>query len=339
VTVVVAQGTEEARNTLATMSRWLWVLALAAFGAAAAATLVTVARGLGPARAVAAQIEGLDADGLDKPLATAGLPDEIEPVVRKLNELLGRLSAAFARERRFTADVSHELRTPLAALRTTLEVAAAQERSAPAYRAAIRDATALVTQTQALVTNLLMLARLDARQVEIETREVSLRALVDDCWRVCAPEAAGRQLRFTNQIAVETTVGSDPDKLRIVVANLLANAAAYTAPGGSVFVREGDRTAGALFEVVDSGPPIPEEVLPRLFDRFSRADAARSGGVHFGIGLALVRGVCEILGLEASAENAADGSVCFRIAGGGDGAVAGAVRGRARPSPAISRAS
>jgi two-component system sensor histidine kinase QseC len=337
VTVVVAQGTEEARDTLATMSGWLWVLALAAFAAAAAATLVTVARGLGPARAVAAQIERLDADGLDTPLGTAGLPEEIEPVVRKLNELLGRLSAAFARERRFTADVSHELRTPLAALRTTLEVAAAQERSAPAYRAAIRDATLLVTQTQALVSNLLMLARLDAHQVEIETREVGLRALVDDCWRVCAAEAAARELRFTNQIAAETTVGSDPDKLRIVIANLLANAAAYTAPGGSVVVRDG--AGAALLEVVDSGPPIPDELYPRLFDRFSRADAARSGGVHFGIGLALVRGVCEILGLEASAENAADGSVSFRIARGGAGAVAGAVRGRARPSPAISRAS
>jgi two-component system sensor histidine kinase QseC len=314
VTVVVAQGTEEAQGTLARMSRWLWGLALFAFAAAAAATFVTVARGLGPTRAVAAQIERLAADDLDRPLATAGLPDEIEPVVRKLNELLARLAASFARERRFTADVSHELRTPLAALRTTLEVAASQERSAPAYRTAIREASALVTQTQSLVSNLLMLARLDARQLAVETREVGLRAFVDDCWRPFERQAADRQLTFSNQIGADTTVRSDPDQLRIVVGNLLANAATYTAARGSIAVRQGG--AGALLEVVDSGPRIPDELLPRIFDRFSRGDAARSGGVHCGIGLALVRGVCEVLGLEASAENAPDGQVTFRIAGG-----------------------
>jgi two-component system heavy metal sensor histidine kinase CusS len=227
------------------------------------------------------------------------------------------------------ANVSHELRTPLAALRTTLEVAASQERSAPAYRTAIREASALVTQTQSLVSNLLMLARLDARQLAVETTEVGLRAFVDDCWRPFEGQAADRQLTFSNQVGPDTTVRSDPDQLRIVVGNLLANAAAYTAARGSIVVREG--AAGALLEVVDSGPPIPDELLPRIFDRFSRGDAARSGGVHCGIGLALVRGVCEVLGLEASAENAPDGSVCFKIAG--------AVRGRARPSPAISRAS
>jgi signal transduction histidine kinase len=334
VTVAVAEGTEEVRETLATMSRWLWALALAAFAAAAAATFLLVARGLGPARALAAQIERLHVEELDRPLPTTGLPEEIEPVVRKLNELLARLSASFARERRFTADVSHELRTPLAALRTTLEVAAAQDRPADAYRAAIGDAMALVTQTQALVANLLMLARLDARQIDVETREVGLRALVDDCWRPFEAQAAARQLRFTNEIAADSTVATDPDKLRIVVSNLLSNAAAYTGAGGSITARDGD--GRALLEVADSGPPIPDELLPRLFDRFSRGDAARSGGVHCGIGLALVRGVCPLLGLEASAENAADGSVCFRIASAGAPA---AVKVRARPSPAMSRAS
>jgi two-component system sensor histidine kinase QseC len=335
VTVVVAEGTEEVRETLATMSRWLWALALGAFAAAAAVTFLIVARGLGPARAVAAQIGRLDADELDRPLPTAGLPDEIEPVVRKLNELLARLAASFARERQFTADVSHELRTPLAALRTTLEVAAAQDRPAAAYRAAIGDATALVTQTQALVANLLMLARLDARQVEVEAREVGLRALVDDCWRPFQAQAAERGLRFDNEIAPDATVVSDPDKLRIVVSNLLSNAAAYTAVGGAIAARDGD--GPTLLEVVDSGPRIPDDLLPRLFDRFSRGDAARSGGLHCGIGLALVRGISAVLGLEASAENVGDGSVRFRITGGGAGPAV--VRGRARPSPAMSRAS
>ncbi|MES1206852.1 MAG: ATP-binding protein [Pseudomonadota bacterium] len=311
VTVVAAVGTEEARETLAAVSRWLWALGGVAFVAAAGGTLLLVRRGLEPARAVAAQIERLDAEMLDTPLATAQLPEEIAPVVAKLNELLARLSASFARERRFTADVSHELRTPLSALRTTLEVAAAQDRPAATYRVAIADATGLALQMQALVTNLLLLARLDARQIAIAIEEVDLRRLVEDCWRPFEAEAAERRLRLSILLPPDCVVESDPEKLRIVVANLLANAAAYTAPGGWIAVRGG--AGKTLLEVADSGPPIPDELLPRIFDRFSRGDVARSGGVHCGIGLALVRAVCVVLGLDASAHNTPEGGVRFQL--------------------------
>ncbi|HVT09477.1 MAG TPA: ATP-binding protein [Polyangia bacterium] len=311
VTVVAAIGTEDARETLAEVSRWLWILAAVAFTAAAGATLVLVRRGLRPARAVAAQLEALDAAGIDKPIPTAGLPTEISPIVNKLNELLARLAASFARERRFTADVSHELRTPLSALRTTLEVAAARDRPAAAYRAAIAEATSLAIQMQALIGNLLLLARLDARQIPVAAETVDLRRLVEDCWRPFEAEARERRLRLSIQLPADCAVVSDPDKLRIVVTNLLANAVAYTAPGGSITVRGG--SADTLLEVADSGPPIPEDLLPRIFDRFSRGDAARSGGVHCGIGLALVRGVCALLGLDASAANTPDGGVRFRL--------------------------
>jgi signal transduction histidine kinase len=312
VTVVVAEGTEEVRETLAVMSRWLWGLALLAFVLASVAAFGIVSRALAPTRALAGEIERHDDAQLGRPLPTAELPDEIEPVVRKLNELLARLGESFARERQFTADVSHELRTPLAALRTTLEVAASKDRAAPAYRAAIVEATALVGQTQALVQNLLMLARLDARQVEVQTSEVRLRPFVDEVWRAYEERAASRQLTFRNEIAEAATAVTDAEKLRIVVANLLSNAADYTAERGAIVVRGG--SGGVLLEVTDSGPPIPEDVLPRIFDRFSRGDASRSGGVHCGVGLALVRGLCDVLGLAASAENAADGVVRFRIA-------------------------
>ena len=225
---------------------------------------------------------------------------------------MARLGESFARERRFTADVSHELRTPLAALRTTLEVASSKDRDAPAYRAAIIEASALVGQMQVLVQNLLMLARLDARQVEVQTTEVRLRPFVDEVWRAFEERAANRQLTFANEIGETATAVTDAEKLRIVVANLLSNAADYTAERGAIVVRGG--SGEVLLEVMDSGPPIPGDVLPRIFDRFSRGDASRSGGVHCGVGLALVRGLCDVLGLSASAENAAGGIVRFRIA-------------------------
>jgi Histidine kinase-, DNA gyrase B-, and HSP90-like ATPase len=140
-----------------------------------------------------------------------------------------------------------------------------------AYRAAIADATGLVIQMQALVANLLLLARPDARQIAVATEAVDLRRLVEDCWRPFEAEAAERRLRFTMQFPADCVVETDSEKLRIVVAILLANAAAYTAPGGAITVRGG--SGDTLLEVADSGPPIPDELLPRIFDRFSRGDA------------------------------------------------------------------
>jgi two-component system heavy metal sensor histidine kinase CusS len=311
VTVVVGQGTEDVHETLAAMSRWLWALGLLALALGSAATVLAVTRGLRSVRELAAEIATRHENDLARALPRNG-PVELAPVVDKLTELFQRLSASFERERRFTADVSHELRTPLAALLTILEVAASRDRDAAAYRRALADAKAIVDQTQALVQNLLMLARVDARQIDVANQELRLRPFVDDCWRAFAAQAAHRRLTFSNDVGPAAAVMTDAEKFRIVLTNLLANAAAYTADGGAIHVREG--RGDVVLEVVDTGPPIPEDVLPRIFDRFTRADTARSAvGVHSGVGLALVQAICEVLDLSISAENASDGSVLFRL--------------------------
>ena len=242
VTVVVAQGIEDVRETLAALSRWLWLLGLLALAAGSAATVVAVTRGLRSARVLAAEIGRRDEDDLARALPRI-VPVELEPIVDKLAALFARLSASFERERRFTADVSHELRTPLAALRTILEVAASRDRDGAAYRSALADATAVVEQAQSLVQNLLLLARYDARQIEIKNQDLRLRAFVDDCWRAFAAQAARRRVTFSNDIGPAAVVVTDPDKLRIVLTNLLANAAEYTADGGAIHVFEGRGTS------------------------------------------------------------------------------------------------
>jgi signal transduction histidine kinase len=315
VTVVVARGTEELVETLALVRGWLFGLTLLSLLAASGVALLVVSRGLRSTRALAAQISDLDASRLDSVLPSEGLPDEIAPVVAKINELLGRLRESFAREKRFTADVSHELRTPLAGLRTTLEVAASRERAAPDYRAAIEQAGAVVLEMQALCENLLALARLDARLLPIRPQQLLLRTLVEACWRPFQLPAQQRSLTFENEIDAESVVEIDPDQLRIIVSNLLSNAASYTAPGGTVRVRGGlvNGQPELLLAVLDTGPPIPDQLLPLVFDRFVRGDAIRSTGVHCGIGLALVRGVSDALGLEVAAQNTADGGVSFVV--------------------------
>lgn len=314
VTVVVARGTEEVAATLTSVRRWLFALALLTLLGASGAVALAVSLSLRPARVLAHQIARFDAARLEGSLDVEDLPEELAPLGAKLNELLGRVQESFVREKRFTADVSHELRTPLAALRTTVEVALSRDRAAPEYRAALADAAAVVRQMQGLCENLLALARLDAGQPSAARQEVDLGALVDDCWRLFADTARARALTFKNHVPPGTAAITDPQRLRVIVGNLLANAATYTSAGGTIEVRPGSATApDAWLEVHDSGPPIPPEALPHVFERFFRGDPTRSDGLHCGIGLALVRGLSKALGLTVTARNTADGGVSFAL--------------------------
>jgi signal transduction histidine kinase len=304
--LVLAEGTEEveaAGRTVRTRFLGFGAIALALVGGLTAWSL---ARGLRPLRALATALQRIDDRNLAVRLPVEGQPAELAIPVRTLNDLLARLAASFERERQFTTNVSHELRTPLAGLRTLLEVSA--RRPSPDDHAA---ALAIVVQMCAVVESLLMLARLDAGQVEVVRERVALLPLVDACWRPLAATAAARGLALRNRVpaaAVETT---DRDKLRIVITNLLANAVEYTAAGGWIEIATGD---GAVLDVSDSGPSIPADQLERIFDRMWRGDDARSAaGVHCGIGLSLARALAGCLGLSLAASNRDDGSVCFRL--------------------------
>jgi signal transduction histidine kinase len=266
---------------------------------------------LRPLAGLAAQLDARGAHELSQRVPARDLPRELEPVVGHLNALLERLEHAFARQKQFSADVSHELRTPLAGVRSTLEVAVSRERAAPDYAQAMHDALEVVRQMQGLVENLLLLARLDAETVQVSREDVPLRALVDECFAPFSGRAHERALTFENRIAEGTRVQSDPAKLRIVVSNLLSNAVDYTQSGGAVWAEHG---GGALVSVGDSGPPIPTEALESIFEPFVRLDAARAGShEHSGVGLALVRSLCTVLGLTVRAENGTDRQVTFRV--------------------------
>jgi len=311
-TIVVAAGDEEVAAVVAGTRTWFVALAALGLLAIAAATAWSLARGLRPHAELARAIERVDDATLGTPITVPDPPAELAAPIAKLNELLARLGEAFARERRFTADVSHELRTPLAGLRSILEVSALAERSTAEYKQAIADARAIVVQLGEVIEMMLTLARLDAGHVDVAKADVPLRRLVDECWQPHAEHAAARGLSFANAVPDAATARTDREKLRVVVANLLSNAAEYTTERGWIEVTSGD---GALLDVVDSGPPIPAEQIEHVFDRLWRGDNARTAtGVHCGVGLALARALCERLGLALSAATRDDGSVRFRVA-------------------------
>jgi signal transduction histidine kinase len=313
LTLVLAEGIEDVEAAgQVVRSRFL------AFGALAlvivgALTAWSLARGLRPLTELSATLARVDDRNLAVRLPDSQHPAELAAPVRVLNELLARLAESFARERQFTANVSHELRTPLAGLRTLLEVTA--RAPTPADHA---TALAIVLQMCTLVESLLMLARLDAGQLELDQEPIALAKLVDDCWRPYAAQARARGLDWRPRIAAGVVVETDREKLRMVIGNLLANAAEYTEAGGWIEVTaDGDNDGGAAraIHVIDSGPAIPPAQLARIFDRMWRGDAARSAtGVHCGIGLSLARAIADCLGYELTAETRGDGSVCFRLA-------------------------
>jgi heavy metal sensor kinase len=314
VTVAVARETGELDSVTALLWAMLVVSGLVTLVLAALVALVAIRRGLAPLGALSSRLEEIDGARLDLRLPEEDLPEELRPVMRTLNQLLSRLEEAFGRERQFSADVSHELRTPLAGLRSILEVSAMRERSAPEYQRAISQALEVVQQMHGLVESLLLLARLEARQAAVELQEFRLRDFVDECFAPFEPRARARALRFENQVAEETIASSDREKLRVTLSNLLSNATEYTETGGSITVTS-ESTRGVLLEVEDSGPPIPEAALQRIFERFYRLDTSRTGtGEHCGIGLALVHSLCTVLGLSVWVENRPGGRVAFVVA-------------------------
>jgi two-component system, OmpR family, heavy metal sensor histidine kinase CusS len=314
VAVAVLRDTAHLERRLSRLRLILVASTLGVIGLAAVVVSATIGRSLRHVSRLSASIGSIDAASLAERLQLQGLPEELRPPFIKVNELLSRMERSLARERQFNADVSHELRTPLAGLRTILEVSASRDRPAPDYRSSLAEALEVVAQIEGIVENLILLARLGSGQLAGGPREeIRVDDLIDSCVAPYREAMARRGLRFQNRVPAGTTLRSDRVKLRLVCGNLLSNAAEYTAERGWIAV-ESDPAQGLVLSVLDSGPAIPADALSKLFDPFFRLDGSRSGGgMHYGIGLALVRGVCETLGYQAGVQNTTDGAVAFTI--------------------------
>ncbi len=253
----------------------------------ARSTLRPVAQASEAARSLA---EGL----LETRLPVEGR-DEFGVWAQSFNEMaaalegkISALSAAQARERRFTADVAHELRTPLTALVGEASLLAEHLEGMPVEsRRPAELLIADVGRLRRLVENLMAISRFDAGHESIQAETVDLAALVS-----ATVQARGWDGRV--HLAVEEVViTSDPRRLEGIVANLVGNALEHG--GDSVAVRVGREGNGAVVEVADDGPGIAPEHLPHLFERFYKADPARSSG-GTGLGLAIAQENARLLG-------------------------------------------
>lgn len=243
----------------------------------------------------------------DRRLAVPATRDEVAALGVTMNLLLDRLHSALDRERRFVGDASHELRTPLAILRTELELAGRPGRSATALRTAIAEATDETDRLIRLTEDLLLLARADNRQTILHPAPIQLHELLGTASR----RGLGRhheppiELDCPNDLQLI----ADPDRLLQIVDNLLNNAILHTPPNTPVLITAARGEDGRIaIEVIDDGPGLPPEFQPRAFDRFHRAEQARSretGGT--GLGLPIVRAIAEAHGGTADIVNRPQG--------------------------------
>jgi signal transduction histidine kinase len=216
--------------------------------------------------------------------------DEVQYLAVTLNEMLDSLDQSFSRQRRFVADASHELRTPVAVIRNKAAVALLRPRSQDDYCTVLHSIHAETERLSHLISDLLALARGDEGQARFERETVCLDRLVESVAANADGLAQERRIHLSVQVSQPVLLIGDEARLIQVIMNLLDNAIRYTNPGGQVQVSLQATASQAQLVVRDTGVGIAPEHLPHLFERFYRADQARTrtGGSGTGLGLSIV---------------------------------------------------
>lgn len=253
-------------------------------------------RALRPIAEISHAAQKIAAGDLSKRIDPSETESELGQLATVLNATFARLEAAFAQQQRFTSDAAHELRTPVSVILTQTQSTLNRERSAAEYRETLEACQRAAQRMRRLVESLLKLARIDAGQEALQTTPFDLATTAHDCLELIRPLAVGRNIRVVAELA-PTPVTGDPGQISQVITNLLSNAVNHNREGGELRVVTRAEPGGAWLLVTDTGPGIPPEHLPHVFDRFYRVDVARaSADGGSGLGLAISKAIAEAHG-------------------------------------------
>ncbi|HEY7759888.1 MAG TPA: HAMP domain-containing sensor histidine kinase [Burkholderiales bacterium] len=274
---------------------------LLVFGVAATAMLAVV---LGywlagfvvdPVTDLAARVRTLQPGAKDTGLATSYADDEVRRLAQAFDRYHARMAEFVEREQQFTADVSHELRTPLTAIRTSCELLGLDQSLAPASRKRLEQIARAARRMGDLVNSLLLLARTGQAA---ESEDVLLRESVDEACEPLREAAARKAVAFETAVDPKVVLRLDRSALDLILSNLIRNALAHT-DSGRIEVGFRDRT----LTIADTGRGIEAEDLPHVFRRFYRGAASPPRGEGFGLGLALVKRLCDLYAWEVALDS------------------------------------
>jgi heavy metal sensor kinase len=255
-------------------------------------------RALAPVDQITREARSISAQNLSSRLVVPHTGDELQHLSETLNGMLARLEQAFRRITQFTADASHELRTPVALMRTRAEIVLRRPRSQEEYRETLRQILEDLQRTSSLIENLMLLARADSGAEALQRTRINMVESVGEACLEGRTLAETKQISFREELpASPLWIQGDSNSLRRLFLILLDNAVKYTPPQGRITVSLHSSDGCAVTEVRDTGIGIAAEDLPHVFERFFRADRARSretGGA--GLGLSIGQWIAEAHG-------------------------------------------
>jgi two-component system heavy metal sensor histidine kinase CusS len=270
----------------------LWLVLGTSLVLCALAGYLIARSGMRPIRQISHTASRIRSTTLDERIQAHGLPAELAGLAETFNGMLDRLEQSFLHISNFSDDVAHELRTPINNLHGEIEVALSRARSGDEYREILGSCLEECTRISRLIQTLLFLARADTTAGTPQRERIDVRhelTKVEEFYGAAATDA-GVVLR----VCAETGTHAEVNRtlFQQAVGNLVSNAIAHTPPGGAITVKATADERELTVSVIDTGCGIPEEHLPRVFDRFYRINQARaSSGQNVGLGLAVVKSI------------------------------------------------
>lgn len=303
-------------NSFTVLSRFGWLLlgsipvlvALASIGGYAMS-----GRALAPIHRITEEARLITAEHLSRRLAVPAARDELQRLSLTLNDMIDRLQHAFHKITHFTADASHELRTPVSLIRSTAELALMAPRDEEAYRTALRDNLEEAVRMTDLIDGLLTLARADSGDASLRFATLNVADSLQEAFIQAKPLGAASGIDMRLEVTEGMMVTGDSSSVRRLFLILIDNGIKYTPSGGWLSASARHRGDEVIVELRDSGVGIAEEDLPNIFERFYRADKARSRTVGFGLGLSLAKCIASSHGATIEVDSSPVHGSTFRV--------------------------
>lgn len=280
------------QDVLELFRRRLMLVIGAAIGLSAIAGWLLVTRSLAPLRAMSQRIAAIDARQLDGRIADRRWPADLRVLATSFDDMMRRLEAAFEQLSRFSSDLAHEFRSPITNLVAAASVMLSRERTIAEYQDTLGVVVEEGDRLSRMVSSMLFLARADDARQAVHVEPLDAREQLLQLAEAYQASADEHGIRI--EVEGDSHVFADAMLLRRALSNLIVNALRHTPSGGTITMATSNSADGAVIRVSDTGSGIAEQHLPHIFERFYRADAARSSSENTGLGLAVVKSIAEL---------------------------------------------